>query len=132
MNTKSLMVASSVFLAVLGIATTFGPDEVLRALDVPQGGPLVVLVQLLGAAWLAFAITNWTAKANAIGGIYSRPLSLGNFLHFLVGGLALLRYETKAALGGPLLVVLVGYACFAVAFAYLLFGRGAARPAESR
>jgi hypothetical protein len=33
---------------------------------------------------------NWMARANRIGGIYSRPVAMGNFLHFTMGALVLL------------------------------------------
>ena len=35
---------------------------------------------------------NWMAKTVLIGGIYARPLAIGNFSHFLIGALALLKY----------------------------------------
>lgn len=126
MNTKVLMVASSAVLAFVGLVASFAPDELLVALKASAGEPVPVLIQLLGATYLAFAITNWTAKENLIGGIYSRPLSLGNFLHFVVGALALVKYQAGHGFGGPLVVVLIGYACFAIAFGYLVFGRGTA------
>ena len=66
MNTKLIMVASSVFLGLVGLAASFAPEELLRALGAPAGDPVPLLVQLLGATYLAFAITNWTAKANII------------------------------------------------------------------
>ena len=39
---------------------------------------------------------NWMAKTVLIGGIYARPLAIGNFTHFLVGALALLKYAFSA------------------------------------
>lgn len=73
MNTKALMVASSIFLGVIGVAATFGPVEILLAMNAPVVAPLPVFLQLLGAASLGFAMANWTAKDNMIGGIYARP-----------------------------------------------------------
>jgi hypothetical protein len=92
-NTKVLMVASSLALGLAGLAASFAPSELLRALGSPVAEPLPVLIQLLGSLYLAFAITNWTAKDNMIGGIYSRPLSLGNCVHFVVGSLALAKQQ---------------------------------------
>lgn len=120
------MTASSAFLAVLGVLALFAPDEILAGLMASAGQPVPVLIQLLGALYLAAAITNWTAKGNLIGGIYSRPLSLGNTLHFGVGALALMKNGSRHGFVGPLALILVGYACFALAFGYLVFGRGAA------
>ena len=83
-------------------------------------------MQLLGALYIGFAMANWTAKDNAIGGIYSRPLSLANCVHFVAGALALLKYETAHEFGTSLLPALVVYALLAAGFSYLVFGMGAA------
>jgi hypothetical protein len=85
-----------------------------------------VLIQLLGAAYVAFAIVTWTAKDSAIGGIYARPLSLGNSVHFLTGALALAKQQFSQGVSLPLVIVLIAYSVFAVCFLWLVFGRGAA------
>ena len=126
MNTRFLMVASSLALGAAGLALSFAPVEVLGLLHVAAPEPLPVLGQLGGALYLAWAFANWTAKDSLIGGIYARPLSLGNCLHFLVGALALGKYEFAHGFSTALTAVLVSYALFAVGFSWLVFGRGAA------
>lgn len=126
MNTKIVMVASSLFLGLVGGAASFAPAEILTALNAPTVNPLPLLIQLLGSLYLAFAMTNWTAKDSMIGGIYARPLSLGNCLHFVVGTLSLLKDRLAHGFQGPLVIVLVGYMIFALCFAYLVFGLGTA------
>lgn len=122
MNSRLLMVTSSAVLAIGGIVAIFAPAELLSSIGLADIAP-PVLVQLLGAPYFAFAITNWTAKDNAIGGIYSRPLALGNFSHFAIGTLVLLR-PAIALPRVPFLLALVVYAVFALLFGALLFGRG--------
>ncbi len=126
MNTKILMTASSLALGLAGAAASFAPAELLRALGSPAAEPRPPLIQLLGAAYIAFALANWTAKGSLIGGIYARPLSLGNCVHFLVGALALAKQQFSHGVSTPLLVALVGYTIFAVGFGWLVFGRGTA------
>ena len=126
MNTKLLMAASSLTLALAGLATSFAPVELLTALKIAPTNPLPVIIQLLGALYLGFALTNWTAKDSRIGGIYARPVSIGNCLHFVAGALALFKHQLGTGFQGPLTVALVVYAIFALAFVYLIFGRGAA------
>jgi hypothetical protein len=127
MNTKTLIVTSSLALGLAGIVASFAPSELLRALGSPAAAaPVPVLVQLLGGAYVAFAITNWTAKDSLIGGIYSRPLSLGNSVHFLTGSLALAKQQLSQGVSPPLAVVLAVYSIFALCFLWLVFGRGAA------
>jgi hypothetical protein len=120
------MVTSSLALGLAGLAASFAPSELLRALGSPVVEPLPVLIQLLGAMYVAFALTNWTAKDNMIGGIYSRPLSLGNCVHFVVGALALAKHQLSHDVSVPLIATLLVYTIFAICFAWLVFGYGAA------
>lgn len=126
MNTKLLMAASSITLALVGLATSFAPVELLATLKISPTNPLPVIIQLLGALYLGFAMTNWMAKDSLIGGIYARPLSVGNCLHFAAGSLALFKYQLATGFHCPLTVALVVYAIFALAFVYLVFARGVA------
>ena len=126
MKTKLLMATSSLALGFAGIAASFAPSELLRALGSPAAEPLPVLIQLLGGMYVAFAITNWTAKDNIIGGIYARPISLGNCVHFIVGALALAKQQFSHGVSMPLIAVLVVYTIFAICFAGLVFGYGTA------
>ena len=126
MNTKVLMVASSLALGLAGIAASFAPSELLRAFGSPAVEPLPVLIQLLGGTYIGFAIMNWTAKDNIIGGIYSRPVSLGNSVLFLMGALALAKQQFSSGFHLPLTAALIVYTIFAVWFTWLVFGHGTA------
>jgi hypothetical protein len=90
MNTKNLMMASSALMGITGIAAVFIPKEIANAMAIPAAEGISLCIQILGALYLGFAIMNWMAKGVLIGGIYSRPLSMGNFLHFTIGGIVLL------------------------------------------
>jgi hypothetical protein len=125
-NTKVLMVASSLTLGLAGIAASFAPSELLRAVGSPAVEPLPVLIQLLGGTYLGFAMTNWTAKDNIIGGIYSRPVSLGNSVLFLTGALALAKQQFSNGFRLPLAAALIVYTIFAIWFMWLVFGHGTA------
>lgn len=92
MNTKYLMIASSVFLGLIGLLCVFAPHEILLYCRLEESEIFELIIQILAALYLGFALLNWTAKANLIGGIYSKPVSLGNFLHFLIGGITLSKY----------------------------------------
>ena len=118
-NTRLLLSASAVVLGIAGIAASFLPREILRALAIEPAGLVPVLVQLLGAALFAFAMVNWTARGSLIGGIYNRAVALGNLTHFVVGGLAL----AKAALsqGGVVWVMAAVYLVFAIGFTMVFF-----------
>jgi len=91
MNTKILMMLSAVFLALLGLLTSYWPDKVLETHGTVPDNTTLLLLQMMGALYLGFAILNWTARGVLIGGIYARPLALGNFLHFAMVGVMLAR-----------------------------------------
>ena len=82
--TRWLMMFSAVFLAALGFATFYMPERVLGVHGTVPDNATLLLIQMMGALYLGFAILNWTARGAIIGGIYARPLALGNFLHFVL------------------------------------------------
>lgn len=102
-------------MAAAGIAGSFLPQELLRAIGTEPAGMLPVLVQLLAALLFAFAMANWAARGSLMGGIYNRPLALGNLTHFTIGALALLK-AALAARDGVTWAIAAVYALFAIGF----------------
>jgi len=121
MNTKYLLVSSSVFLGFLGLLALFVPEELLKMLSLPIINSLPVLIQLLGALYLSFALMNWTAKDNIIGGVYLRPISIANFSHFMIGALTLLNNQLSNGVNIYLLVTSIVYVVYAIIFTWLVF-----------
>jgi hypothetical protein len=121
MNTKLLMTTSSIILGLAGIFALFAPENLLAMLRVPIGNPLSVLIQLLGALYFSIALMNWTAKDSAIGGIYARPVSLGNFAHFFIGTLLLAKYLLANGFNVFISLLVTVYAILAILFYWLVF-----------
>jgi Fe2+ transport system protein B len=116
------MISSSILMGILGGITSFLPKEVLLTLGQTSTSTLILVVQILGALYFGFAIMNWMAKTVLIGGIYSKPLSLGNFAHFCVAALALAKSSLHhEATSKYILVLTVIYALFAIAFGVVSF-----------
>jgi hypothetical protein len=117
---RLVMISSAAWMALCGLAATFAPQELLARAALPAAGTPLVAMQLLGALYLSFAMVNWMAKESLIGGIYNRPVALGNTLHFSMGAIALVR----AAVGGfdPAVIVplAIVYAVLALAFGTML------------
>ena len=82
---------------------------------------LSLLVQLLGALLCAFAATNWMSRENMIGGIYNRPLGVGNVTHFTVGALTLIKVLMAGHVNAPLIAAAVIYSLLAIAFTRVVF-----------
>ena len=120
MNTKILMMLSAVFLALLGLLTSYWPDKVLETHGTVPDNTTLLLLQMMGALYLGFAILNWTARGVLIGGIYARPLALGNFLHFAMVGVML----AKAAISHGVIQLASSafvFSGFAIWFGIVLF-----------
>jgi len=121
MSTRVLMTASAAFLAALGVGITFLPQELAAHVGAPVEGAAVLLMQLLGALYLGFAMLNWMNRGNRIGGIYGRPVSIANFFHFAVGALALVRGIAGHGFTLELAAVTAAYSVFAAWFGWVLF-----------
>lgn len=121
MNSRFVMIASAAVLAALGLLFSFAPKETLAYLGQPVTGAVPVLLQLAGALYLGFAVMNWTAKGSVLGGIYGRAIVLGNFLHFIMGALALLKAAMDPGFGTIFWVLTGIYAVFALLVGRMLF-----------
>jgi hypothetical protein len=95
MNTKSLMIASAIFLGGLGMTVSFLPKEIAIYLEIGTGIFTQLLLQILGGLLMAFGLLNWMIKDALMGGIYNKPIVIGNLMHFGVTSLVL----TRALLG---------------------------------
>lgn len=114
------MISSSIFLGTLGITFSFIPDEIISSLSVTPNQISTLSLQLLGALYLGFAMLNWMAKGSLIGGIYNRPIAIGNFMHFAVGALALIKIITKIHTHSEIVISLtIVYSVFAILFGYV-------------
>jgi hypothetical protein len=117
------MRASAVVLGVFGASATFLPQEILVRAGTSPGGFSSVLVQIAGALYLGFAMLNWMAQGSVMGGIYGRPVAIGNLAHFTIGALALLKLVLAGQRVLEVVVAAAVYTVFAVLFAVVAFGR---------
>lgn len=121
MNTKILMISSALFMGISGLALQFFPNEILGRVGTTATGIVPSFVQISAAAYLGFAMMNWMAKTVLIGGIYARPMAMGNLVHFMVGALALLRYAFSAPDLWAIWVVAIIYSIFGILFGIVVF-----------
>ena len=114
------MTLSAFFMGALGLGASFLSHEILGLFDLPSSTEFVVVVQIAGALYLGFAFMNWMARGILIGGIYSRPLALGNFLQFGVIAITLVK---AVSLTDPLPLIFgtAIYAIFTSWFGIVLF-----------
>ena len=122
MNTKLIMTLSALLLSLLGLSLTFIPDEIAHIFLNSSTKLAQLMLQVLGALYVAFAMLNWMAKGSHIGGIYNRPIAIANFAHFLIGALALVKALISNP-GFPLVIWILAclYSIFALLFGIIFF-----------
>jgi hypothetical protein len=121
MNTTLLMTLSAVFYAALGVVATFLPQELLAHAGGRPQGTSVLLVQMLGALYLALAMLNWIQRASRLGGIYGRPVTMANFVNFTVGGVALVKAAFAQQFPVDVTVMAAIYSILGIWFGLVLF-----------
>ena len=123
-KTKILMTVSTLFLGVLGLGMSFFPQEILTYFDIGIVDESVVLVSLLGGMYVGFALLNWMARSNIIGAIYSRPVAVGNFAHFLIAAITLLKHLFSTTHLTVVFILVFVNTVLALCFGYILFAGG--------
>ena len=121
MKTKFLMTSSALFCGIIGILLLFLPNEIAEYLNVEPTIISILFLKILSALYLGFGILNWTVKGSLIGGIYNRPIALGNLLHFVVGSIELIKVISNIQTHREIIIFLTAlYIIFGVLFAYVL------------
>ncbi len=116
---KLILSTSGLAFALAGAALVFFPQEVATTIGLPPKPLAILPLQLLAAAQMGFGFLNWYSRANVVGGIYSRPLVLANFLFCGVSAISL--GKAFQHLPAALLAAFAVFALFTAAFGWLLF-----------
>lgn len=124
------MTAAAVAMGGAGLLLQFAPVEAATWLGSRADAVTPLLGQVTGALLLGFSMLNWMSRRARMGGIYARPLVMGNLLHFVAGGLALLKGASASPSLGLWGIAAV-YAAFAVGFTVVLMTHPAEPPALS-
>ena len=115
------MRASALAIGAIGLALSFLPEEILSYYGAESEWGSELVLQITGAAYVGFAVMNWMARDILIGGIYSRPLAMGNFVHFVVVTITLLKVLLDGHVRVEVVIAFVVFAVFAVWFGFVAF-----------
>ena len=120
--TKTLMTISAIFLGISGFGFTFFPNEISVLLINDDNHFSILILQILGALYLGFSYINWMSKNSLIGGIYNKPLLIGNTLHFLTASMAMLKLVFELENNLQLIIsYTIIYCLFTLSFVYVFF-----------
>jgi hypothetical protein len=115
------MVGSALVMALLGLVVSFFPQEIINTAGAGPSGTLVLFLQVLGAQYIAFGMVNWMTRESILGGIYGRPIVMGNSIHFTIGAVVLLKGLIAHSSTITLWVVCGIYCLLALLFSAKLF-----------
>lgn len=116
------MTASAVFMGIAGLVLMFIPDEILYHFGYNSSYLKTLPLQITGALYFSFAVLNYMARGSIIGGIYSKPVSLGNFAHFFIGALTIIKASFEYRDISAFWIAGAVYSLFAILFALVSFG----------
>lgn len=117
---RAILSAGAAVLFVVGVSGLFGADELARVF-LRGAGAGEPLIHIAAGGLLGFAMVNWMSRGNRIGGIYMRPLAIGNLLLFTVSGLSLARALMAGQLPPLATALALAFSALAVAFGWLAF-----------
>lgn len=116
------MITSGVLNGILGIVLTFLPQEIGSWLGLNSTtGAGVLAFQLLGGALFGFGMINYMGRNAILGGIYGKPILLGNLAFHFIAALELIRYMFDVQQFGVLLVIAILYTFLTAAFIRMNF-----------
>ena len=114
------MTSSALFYAIIGIILSFLPNEIADYLNIEYNIITILFLNIMSALYLGFGILNWMAKGTLIGGIYNKPIAIGNLMHFGVGAIALVKVVSNIQTHSEIVISLtVVYVIFAILFVYI-------------
>ncbi|WP_117884154.1 hypothetical protein [Aureibaculum luteum] len=120
MNTKIVMSTSALFMGVIGGVLSFLPNEIADYLSVEPNSITILFFMLMSSLYLGFGMLNWMLKGTLIGGIYNRPIVVGNLMHFGVGAIALFKVVSSIQSHSEIVISLtVVYLIFTILFFYI-------------
>jgi hypothetical protein len=120
------MTLSAALNAVLGVAASFLPQEILQYTGATADPFTVGVIQIAGALYIGFALLNWSARGALLGGIYGRPIVVANFAHFAIAAIMLVKLVLAGHADAGLVAAAAAYSIFAAWFGSVLFGPGPA------
>jgi len=114
---RKLMVASGVVHGIVGVLLIFIPEELLLWTDGNAGDVATLAVSITGAAILGIGMLNYVGRSAIHGGIYGKPILMGNLIFHTVAAISLIKFSLGAT--GNLMI------CAALAgILYLIFAAG--------
>lgn len=122
---KHILLVSAVIYLVFGLGISFFPQETGRIFGTAsQYGTDLLLMKVVGGLFFGIGVTNFMSRNSVVGGIYGRPLTLGNaMVNLIIAGQFIKFNFSQDGVGGHFWIVALIFSVLALSFIYL-FLRG--------
>lgn len=120
LSATRLTSSSAVFMATVGMGVALLSSAVQPQIDVQPNDSALLLLSVLKALHLGLAIRNGMAPEQHIVEIYSRPVTVGNFVRAIV---LWKEFNLSPTREGPVMIA-EDYLLFAAGFSYIVYGKG--------
>ena len=116
---STLIITYAVWCLLRGTGFIFSPARLWKRFNVNLDKHTVFPVQILGAAFIAAALMNWTAK-DSIEISSAQSIILFNFANELIGAVITIYGITSSAVGRLAWIPFFIHLLFSIGFGYLL------------
>jgi hypothetical protein len=86
-----IVAGAAIYLLLVGGLCLFLPAQVGAQFGAGGANAPLLPIQVLGCACLGLGLLDWVSRRSMVGGIYGRPLVIGNLVHFVCGALVFAR-----------------------------------------
>lgn len=93
--TRVVLVGSALVYVAFGLASAFVPEALVAALGLP--GAAREAMPLVTPAALGFAAVDWYGRGAVYGGIYGKPIVMGNVFYSVLTTVALATAQLESA-----------------------------------
>ena len=103
---------------LLGLLSSFLPQEILTELQLEHSDNSVFLIKALGAFYISWALLNYMIRNLTFGGVYGRPITAANLTHYGIGAILLIKEALNSGGRNTYLFLFITLYCL-MSLAYL-------------
>jgi hypothetical protein len=122
-QSKYILTTSAVIYLLFGLGISFLPEETGRIFGTAsQYGVDLLLMKVIGALFFGIGVINFMSRKTIVGGIYGRPITLGNAMLSMIIASQFLKFNYyQDGVGAHFWLVAVIFSTLSLSFIYLFF-----------
>lgn len=120
---KYILTISALIYLLFGLGISFFPEETGRIFGTAsQYGVDLLLMKVIGSLFFGFGVINFMSRNTTVGGIYGRPITLGNAMVSMIIASQFLKFNVyQDGVGAHFWIVAIIFTMLSLSFIYLFF-----------